>query len=83
MNKLLAFWAGLPLSVTGGIIRAVRTGIAGVMGALVAGVVTGSLFTDVENKGIVVIVGMAILGFDKWLRQHNYEVRQAKLLAAK
>jgi len=79
---MITWWKTLPNSLTSGVLLAVKAGIAGVMGALVAGVTSGSLFSDfnvnANSSFLIVVVTAIVLGVDQWLRVHNYEAKQPK-----
>jgi hypothetical protein len=87
ISKVLnIFWA-LPIvaQLRGAVQAAVVRGLRGVVGSfmavIIANAVAGTLFPAQWDQFTVVMLTGFVLGFDKWLRDHNLELKRKKGLA--
>jgi hypothetical protein len=67
----LPIWKNLPYPIKSALIRAVRAGLAGIVGILVAALAAGTLIPVGTSPIVVVVVTLVLQGLDKYLREKN------------
>jgi hypothetical protein len=73
----LSVWRDLPYPLKGGLLRALKAGLATTVGILLALATGGLLFPTAWSPAVVIAVTMALQALDKFLRETEIEKENA------